>query len=397
MKKIGWLALVLVALMLLMVPAYSDEIGDYEDEKSSIEENLDTLANRKAETKEQINGAISENKGIIKLKNGEKIKYNKMLRRITNYEASITETENQILDLEKQYAARLKKFKKRLVLLLKEDDYSFLSLFLESSSMSEAYEKMDLLNVIAEKDAKELKWLNTTKEDIEGKKAVLERKKETVRVASVEVQDKIKGLDAESAKAQENIAKYNAVLQNIEDREDELILESERIEREIRELQAEAARKAAEEANNNTGGNYDYSTPPAGGITGSGQYAWPCPSSSAITSVFGMRVHPVTGVYKLHTGVDIGGGMGSAIVAAESGTVISAGFNTAYGNCIIIDHGSGMSTLYAHASAMYVGTGAKVQKGQTIAAVGSTGYSTGAHLHFEVRVNGSPVNPMSYI
>ena len=109
-----------------------------------------------------------------------------------------------------------------------------------------------------------------------------------------------------------------------------------------------------------------------------------------------MRVHPVTGVYKLHTGIDIPATTGTPIRAAESGQVITASYQGAYGNCVIIDHGNGYSTLYGHQSSIAVSVGDTVTRGQTIGYVGSTGYSTGPHLHFEIRVNGSPQDPLNY-
>jgi murein DD-endopeptidase MepM/ murein hydrolase activator NlpD len=122
-----------------------------------------------------------------------------------------------------------------------------------------------------------------------------------------------------------------------------------------------------------------------------GSMTWPCPSSSVITSPFGNRKHPILRKYKLHTGVDIGADKGASIVAANSGTVIMAQYDkNGYGNMVVIDHGGGITTLYAHASKILVKVGQDVKSGEVIAKVGSTGLSTGNHLHFEVRVNGEP-------
>lgn len=118
------------------------------------------------------------------------------------------------------------------------------------------------------------------------------------------------------------------------------------------------------------------------------------PVNGPITSRYGMRFHPILRVTKLHTGIDFGAPSGTPIRAAASGVVIGATYLRGYGNTVILDHGSGMSTVYAHCSRIYVRPGARIAKGQVIAAVGSTGYSTGPHLHFEIRVNGRPVNPM---
>jgi len=116
-----------------------------------------------------------------------------------------------------------------------------------------------------------------------------------------------------------------------------------------------------------------------------------------VTSAFGYRTHPIFGTKRLHTGIDIGVGYGTPILAAESGVVILSGGYGGYGNAVVIDHGGGLSTLYAHQSSIAVGNGARIARGDVVGYVGCTGYCTGAHLHFETRENGSPVDPMKYL
>ena len=128
-----------------------------------------------------------------------------------------------------------------------------------------------------------------------------------------------------------------------------------------------------------------------------GAMTWPIPGYNTITSEFGMRVHPITGAYKLHTGTDIGAPMGADFVAMGKGVVTKASMTPAYGNMVIIDHGGGVQTLYAHGSEILVQVGQEVEAGTPVLKVGSTGYSTGPHAHFEIRINGQPVNPMDYL
>mgnify|MGYP000915536101 CR=1 FL=1 len=164
---------------------------------------------------------------------------------------------------------------------------------------------------------------------------------------------------------------------------------------------AEAAKRKAEQEksnnsnkNNNTGSNNN-----GGSTTPTGTFQWPVPSSHTITSNYGYRIHPISGTKKLHAGIDIGAPGGSNIVAADAGTVVlsSFGYNGGYGNYVIISHGNGITTRYAHCSNLFVSAGESVSKGQVIAAVGSTGASTGNHCHFEVRINGGSKNPLNYL
>jgi murein DD-endopeptidase MepM/ murein hydrolase activator NlpD len=134
---------------------------------------------------------------------------------------------------------------------------------------------------------------------------------------------------------------------------------------------------------------------PNNGIFGTGQLI--PPSDASISSNFGWRVHPILGDSRFHSGIDFGDDYGSTIRAADNGVVIFAGWYGGYGNAVIINHGEGITTLYAHLSKIDVSEGQKVQVGEAIAAVGSTGLSTGPHLHFEVRKDGEPVDPMDYL
>jgi murein DD-endopeptidase MepM/ murein hydrolase activator NlpD len=134
---------------------------------------------------------------------------------------------------------------------------------------------------------------------------------------------------------------------------------------------------------------------PNRGIFGTGQLMYP--SDAEITSSFGWRIHPILGYSRFHSGIDFGADYGSTIRAADRGVVIFAGWYGGYGYAVVINHGEGISTLYGHTSKLYVAEGQTVQPGDAIASVGSTGLSTGPHLHFEVRKDGEPVDPLTYL
>ena len=128
-----------------------------------------------------------------------------------------------------------------------------------------------------------------------------------------------------------------------------------------------------------------------------GTFAWPAPGYYTITSPYGMRNHPVIHVYTNHSGMDIGAPMGSYAIAANDGVVTTATYSNSYGNMVIINHGGGITTLYGHASQLLVQVGDVVKRGDPILKVGSTGWSTGPHLHFEIRVNGKTIDPYPYV
>ena len=191
-------------------------------------------------------------------------------------------------------------------------------------------------------------------------------------------------IDEQSDDAQ---AEYDAIAKIRSDTEAELNALVKKLAEE------EAARKAAEEAakakqsGGYSGGSSAVST---------GGFVWPVPSCSLITSRFGYRNSPTAGASTYHGGLDIGAGQGASIVAARGGTVVLASYNGGYGNCVMIDHGGGVITLYGHMQSYAVRYGQSVSAGQTIGYVGSTGVSTGPHCHFEIRINGGQTDPAAY-
>jgi murein DD-endopeptidase MepM/ murein hydrolase activator NlpD len=262
----------------------------------------------------------------------------------------------------------------------------YLAALLEPLSVSQLVGRIDLLTAVMGQDNAILAQIKDLKAEVEGQKQALEE--EGVRVAVLERDQSAltEELQARADQQQASLdqlesarkAKEQVVQKANKDKaawakqEDALLDESNRIGSLLRSLSQGTPAKA-----------------------GSGVLAWPV--SGSVSSGFGYRIHPIFHVRKMHTGIDISAGMGTSIRAASAGTVVSAGWRGGYGKCVVISHSGGLATLYAHQSEILVEVGQTVKRGEVIGKVGSTGYSTGPHLHFEVRANGSPVDPMGYL
>ena len=262
----------------------------------------------------------------------------------------------------------------------------YVAALLEPHTLAELVGRMDLLSAIVGQDHTILGEIKVLKARVEEQKAALEETRARVVVLEQDqravtqdlqalVKDRQTSLDRlESARA----AKKKVVAAAERDQaawnkqENRLLAESDRIAGLLRSASAAKPVKG-----------------------GRGVLSWPV--SGAVTSGFGYRIHPIFHVRKMHTGIDISAGMGVPIRAASAGTVVSAGWRGGYGKCVVISHAGGLATLYAHQSEILAAVGERVKRGDVIGKVGSTGYSTGPHLHFEVRVNGSPVDPLGYL
>lgn len=205
-----------------------------------------------------------------------------------------------------------------------------------------------------------------------------------------ELQAKRDAQDSVRAQVATELAKTDSLRVEVVARKDEFLAEQRQLQAQSDAITAQLrARAEAQRAAAAAAGGTVSLAPAAGGFVR--------PVSGPITSPFGYRVHPIYGTTILHAGVDIGADSGTPIKAAQSGVVVSAGWMDGYGNATILDHGGGVTTLYAHQSAFLVSAGERVTQGQSIGRVGCTGSCTGPHLHFEVRINGTPVDPMPYI
>lgn len=299
------------------------------------------------------------------------IQYLNKKQQVLNSQIQVTKK-----DLERAQAAmeeRCAILAQRLKSIYQNGEVSYLEVLLDSASFADFLSRFDLLQKIADQDVVLIKEIEKEQQIINTRKIELETAYLQVESVKQETQQKQAYLKQQTAEKEQALAKIKQDKAAVEKALNQLEQDSKRLERIIRDLQSSSSDKPA----------------PTGKFLR--------PISGAITSDYGMRLHPILKEKRMHTGIDLRGAKGTPIKAAESGTVIFTGWMGAYGQVVIIDHGGGISTMYAHQSSILVKNGQKVARGETIGKVGSTGWSTGPHLHFEVRKNGTPVNPHNYL
>lgn len=257
--------------------------------------------------------------------------------------------------------------------------FTYLSILFGSSSLGELMSNLDMIGEIMEADQRSYDQYVAAREKSEQIQAEYETMLDELDVRQAELESERAELEAQIEEATQLIVDLEAQLETDRAAYEEQLAKEEALESEIQNMIAELERQEA-----------------ANSITSTGTYIWPLPGYSP-GSAYGWRIHPIWGDMRFHAGEDIGAPTGTPILAADSGiaTVIPDNGN-GYGNYVIINHGGGRTTLYAHMSGFAVSNGASVTQGQTIGYVGSTGNSTGPHLHFEVRVNGATTDPKSY-
>lgn len=369
--------LIFLILISYSTLVYSEDLTQLITEQNSLQEKK----NKSDASLEIVKDELSENMQQIQEIDSKiseyQIQIDSWSEQVNKLNESIEEIEEKLEKAQDEYDKQYNLLKNRLVILYEEGDTSFLDFVLQSSSIVDFISNYYLMAELTKFDETILDEIDCIKKEIEINKEELESQKSEYNLikANYEKQKII----MENAK---NIR--TRYVDELNENERTLLSEIDEYRKQIEEVENEIAKLTAD--------SYTIDSKYIGG-----EMAWPIPGHTRISSNYGMRTHPITGIYKLHTGVDISAGTGTDFVAANDGIVTKADYNGAYGNMVIIDHGGGISTLYAHGSEIMVHTGQVVKKGDVVLKVGSTGYSTGPHAHFEVRINGQPTNPLPYI
>ena len=315
---------------------------------------------------------------------------------IASLDASIEKTTAELEAAEEEEAKQYEVFKTRLRAMYENDTLTTLDLILSASSLTEYFSRMEAASSIASYDKELMQKLADTRAYIEELKASLEQDREENEQQKEDLVDYKRDLVNQNVELDFLIEDLKEQTDFKQAELDEVEAQEAAFDKEIAELAEKIRKEEAAAAAAAAAANSSSSSSSASKYTG-GTMTWPLPGYYTISSDFEMRDHPITGKYGQHTGIDLPAPKNTKIVAAASGTVVTVGYNTAYGNRVIINHGGGVQTLYAHMTSFAVSEGDTVSAGDVIGYVGSTGYSTGNHLHFSVLVNGSYVDPKPYV
>lgn len=355
------------------LPALADEEEEQQQQLESVQQQMQVQQNRAAKAQQQVSSVSEQLRQIQVAMDAAQQEYNDVEGRLTATEQQLATNAQTLAKAEGDLTQSVGALNKRVRDIYENGQISYLDVLLGSKDFSDFTTRMDILKKIIKKDITLVNQVRAERALIVQKRGELEQDRAAVLNLKTEAAAKKTQIAAKRQEREKVLAAAESEKQAAEREYQDLIQTSQQIQQMLQRIQS--------------GGQM------SGG--GSGTMMWPV--SGVITSPFGWRTHPIFGTQIFHSGLDIGVDEGTPIAAADSGVVVDAGWMGGYGKAVIIDHGGGISTLYGHTSQILVSPGQTVSKGQTIALVGSTGYATGPHLHFEVRQNGEPVSPLSYL
>lgn len=375
MRRLITIILILIITCSLCICAHAQDLTELQEQSSQLTQAIDESNNRLQAVQDELSTNMQELQELDSQIAQSQNELNNINTDINDLMKQITENEEKLNKTQAEFDKIQDLLDARIIKMYETPKFEFLQVILASKSATEFLSTYYAMKELAEYDKELLDTVRKQKEEIETTKKILAEKKRQVVASKQTQQKKAQVLANTKTMRQYYISKLSTEEQELQAKIDDYNNQVETIEAEIKLM-----------ALNSVSADYI-----------GGALTWPIPGYNTITSEFGMRVHPITGAYKLHTGTDIGAPMGADFVAMGKGVVTKASMTPAYGNMVIIDHGGGVQTLYAHGSEILVQVGQEVEAGTPVLKVGSTGYSTGPHAHFEIRINGQPVNPMDYL
>lgn len=354
------------------IRVHADTLQEKKDKKEDIENKLeDTKDERKVIEKES--AKLQEELDLVKTK------LDKLNEEINTLNKENKNIEEEILEVEKVLEENYEIIRSIIKIQYEQKVGGYLSILLEAKDFGNFLRRLEVVSNLIKNNDETIREIKELQVELESKKETLTKQMDEINKNKIIVEEEKDRLDKLN---KENKAKVKKLIKL----QGELSSQIKLTEKEISELESRGQEINNEIVSSSGGGSYNGS-----------KMAWPVIGYTTLSSKFGYRIHPISGEKKLHTGIDIPAPAGTPVVAANSGTVIISRYDNSYGNMVAIDHGGGIVSFYAHNTERLVKVGDKVSKGQKISTVGTTGYSTGNHLHFEVKKNGTFVDPMNYL
>ena len=374
------------ALMLFLLPircfaVTQEELENIEAQREVLETRRDNIEKKVSDLSASHASAL-EQKAALDERNQITLKQiNLLMDQIDLCDTILKQKEKEVEAAKQKETEQLEKFRARVRGMEENENYSILDLLLTSSSIGEFISAMEDMQVIVESDKK-------LADDYIAAREEAERVRNEYLSVKNEYKEHLDVLNAEQGRLERQIAEADALIISLEEDTESAIAEYEisiASEDKMAKYLDEMSLQYAHEQDAELRGVYSDS-----------QFIWPVPSCTLLTSPYGYRIHPILDYERLHAGLDIGAKFGEEIIAADGGTVLIAEYSDSYGNFVLIDHGDRYSTAYGHMSEIAVEAGQEVKQGELIGYIGSTGWSTGPHLHFEIRLDGERIDPEEF-
>lgn len=413
----GFLAFIMLFSLIVSIVPHSNAAssGSIKAQLKKLEEQADAIkAERAALSRQQAQNA-SETQDVVSRKKqiDQEIKLihdeiDNITEQVNTYNELISEKQKELDDAQSKQEELNEQYKVRIRAMEEDGKVSYWSVLFKSKSFSDFLGNVSMIADIARADQAMMKELQDIAADIEAAKTELAEEKVSLEAQRSALADSQAELDAKSAEAAEVLDELIDTAADLKDQAASFAAQAANLSAQIAEKEKEynAALKAEEEKRKQEeAAKQEQNQKPSGGGSGgssgggssSSGWRYPLPYRVPITDPYGWRTNPITGKRSFHTGTDLAAGAGTSILATRSGTVTTAAYSDVWGYYVTINHGDGYSSLYAHMTRYTVSAGQSVSQGQTIGYVGSTGWSTGAHLHFTIYYNGNTVNPMNYV
>lgn len=393
-KKLRFIAAVVVSCSLMSSTVLADDLSDAKSKSKEIETQIESNKAKVSELEENRDNILSE---ISELDNN----MDKLYSEVNNLQAQISQSTNKIEELEersselkKELEANKKVMDKRLRVLYKNNGTSYIEILLSAEGFSDFFEKIDIINTLISFDNEEINKFKANQEELDKNIEASSEEKKTLENAKAIVDANLEELNAKKDEKTKLMAKAENELGTAEKLLAQNEAESEEILASITAMEKAARRPSRGGSNSQSNTKPSNSGSSSSQVSTNGMYSI-TGTRYAITSPFGYRTSPVGRGQEFHKGIDIGAPYGAPVYSLKAGTVTYAGWMEGYGNVVVVSHGD-ISTLYAHNSSLSVSVGQTVAGGQQLSNVGSTGWSTGPHIHFEVIKNGTNIDPAPY-